>query len=43
MLKKILKYIQIITIAAFLGVAKSFGYKTTYEDKSEEEKIEGEK
>jgi len=42
-MKKIIKIFYTIIVAAFLGLAKSFGYKTEYKDIEREKRIEGEK
>ena len=42
-MKKITKIIYTIIVAAFLGLAKSFGYKTEFKDSQTEKKIERKK
>ena len=42
-MKKIIKVFYTLIVAAFLGLAKSFGYKTEYKDKEREKQIEEKK
>jgi len=42
-MKKILKIFYTLIVAAFLGLAKSFGYKTEYKEADKGSRIESEK